>query len=425
MKMKIFEKFLNSFSTKRSYGVGVLEDNVETLRGGFSQPVVEERRQSTRVEISVPVWYRIKNGWSKWLLGRSVDHSATGIRLALPPGVTPGTEISLRMKLPDAPTPIDIKGVVVWVEPVSAQLPAPATVECGVAFKTMRNVAHKEKLVYLIANKLCKIGLELTKNLIAAPAQSLDELKECYRIIYDGYVVRRYCAQNETKMHYHYYSFLPQSRTFSLKENGKIIGTISVIVDSPCGLPMDSLFSRELDHLRGSGRVLAEVSLLAVVPSDKKKKLFSLTNLDKQARLFRLFKIMHEYARHVAGVTDLIIGVHPKHETLYKYLMFKAMGSAKSYPGARGNPALPLHLDLLSAEQNFSNCLKSFFFAESFSPESINNGLKIDSKIVQQFLCEDVKVWSGIPPASQKYLKKCYPGINPPSSNPILKFFKH
>ncbi len=423
--MKIFEKFLNSFSPKRAYGVGVLEDNVESVRGGFSQGVIEERRQSPRVEISVPVWYRIKSSWSKWLLGRSVDHSATGIRLALPPGVTPGTEINLRMKLPDAPVPIDLKGVVVWVEPASSLNSGRTTVECGVAFKTMRNVEHKEKLVYLIANKLCKIGLQLTKNLIAAPVQSLEDLKGCYRIIYDGYVDRRYCAPNESKMHYHYYSFLPKSRTFSLKENGNLIGTISVVVDSPCGLPMDSLFLRELDHLRGNGRILAEVSLLAVVADDKKKKLFSLTNFDKQARLFRLFKIMYEYARNVTGVTDLIIGVHPKHETLYKYLMFKAMGSAKSYPGARGNPALPLHLDLIAAEQNYSSCLKTFFFSDPLSIEAVNGGLKIDSKIVQQFLCEDPKVWSGIPAASQKYLKQCYPGINPPSSNPILKFFKH
>ncbi len=423
--MKILKNILNHFSPTRSYGVGVLEDNVESIRGGFSQTLIVERRQSPRVEISVPVWYRIKNGWSKWLLGKSVDHSATGIRLALPPGVRPGTELSLRMKLPDAPVPIDIKGIVVWVEPLAAGMPTPTTVECGVAFKTMRNVKHKEKLVYLIANKLCKIGLQLTKNLIAAPAQSLEDLKECYRIVYTGYVGRKYCVPNESKMHYHFYSFLPESRTFTLKEKDKLIGTISIVVDSPCGLPMDSLFSRELDHLRTDGRKLAEVSLLSVVPEDKKKKLFSLTNLDKQIRLFRLFKIMYEYARNVAGVTDLIIGVHPKHETLYKYLMFKAMGSAKSYPGARGNPALPLHLDMKAAEENCSNCLKMFFLSEPTDMEIFNSGLKINADIVEQFLCQDPQRWSNIPVASQKYLKQCYPGLKTPSLNPIFKFFKH
>ncbi len=421
--MKILKKFLSYFSFSRSSGMGVLEDNIENLRGGFSQAVLDGQRQSARVEISVPVWYRLTNSWSKWLLGRSVDHSGTGIRLALPPGVTPGTEINLRMKLPDAPRPIDIKGVVVWVEPIVGDMAERTTVECGVAFKSMRNVQNKEKLVYLIANKLCQIGLQLTRGIIAAPAQSLEELKECYRIVYNGYVARKYCAVNESQMHYHYYSLLPQSRTFALREKDQLVGTISVVVDSPCGLPMDSLFKNELNHLRGRGRKLAEVSLLAVVPDQKKKKLFSLTNLDKQVRLFRLFKIMYEYARSV-GVTDLIIGVHPKHETLYKYLMFKAMGSAKSYSGARGNPALPLHMDMIAAEENCSKCLKNFFFSEPTPVDVMHGGLKMNADIVRQFLYEEQQLWQNIPSAGQKYFKQCYPGVEPRFNHPLFNIFK-
>ncbi len=420
--MKILENIIHLFSFSRSYGIGVLEDDVESLRGGYSETLLQERRSAPRVAVRVPVWYRIKSGWTKWLLGKSVDYSTTGIRLALPSGVKPGTEISLKIKLPDTDQPMDMKGVVIWVN-TDTVMTGQNTVECGIAFKDIRNVLHKEKLVYLIANKLCKIGLKFTKNLISSPAKSIDDLKECYSIVYRGYVARKYCLPNDTKMYYHYYSFLPQSRAFTLKENDKLIGTISVVVDSPCGLPMDTLFSRELDHLRSNGRKLAEVSLLAMAPGEKKRKLFSLTNFDKQVRLFRLFKIMYEYARQ-AGVTDLIIGVHPKHETLYKYLSFKAMGSAKSYPGARGNPALPLHLDLVDAEQNYSSCLKAFFLAEPATAEVLTSGLNMTTEIVHKFLCEDQDIWSTIPAKSQKYLKQCYPGIGPGFTDSIFNFFK-
>lgn len=421
--MKILANILHQFSQKRSYGIGVLEDDVASVRGGFSEPLLlEERRASERVAISVPVWYRIKSGWSKWLLGKSVDYSETGIRLALPTGIKPGTEMSLKIKLPNAQQPMDMRGIVIWVAPAEERY-GRDTVECGVAFKNIRNVQNKEKLIYLIANKLCKIGLQFTKHIIAEPVQTIEDLKACYSIVYRGYVARRYCLPNETAMHYHYHAFLPQSRAFTLKEKGKMLGTISIIVDSPCGLPMDTLFSRELDHLRGNGRKLAEVSLLAMAPGDKTKKIFSLTNFDKQVRLFRLFKIMYEYSRNVAGVTDLIIGVHPKHETLYKYLMFKAMGSVKSYPGARGNPALPLHLDLVAAEQECSSCLKSFFLADMAPKETLEGGLKMNAEIAHQFLCEDQKLWDNIPTASQNYLKKCYPGVAPHPFTPILNFF--
>ncbi len=359
--MKIIKNFISYISPQKSYGFGVLESNVESSRGGFSQAAFEEKRQSTRVEISIPVWYQVKKSWSKWLLGKTVDHSGTGIRLALPPGVTPGTEIKMRMKLPNTPQSIDVKGVVVWVEPKSDRNVKRNTVECGVAFSNLRNVAHQERLVFLIADKVNDIGMHLTKDVVAGPVQSVDELKDCYRIVYDGYLARGYCLPNENKMHYHHYAFLSDSRTFCLKEKDKIIGTVSVLADSPCGLPMDTLFQREIDHLRGKGRKVVEVSLLSMPIIGKNKKLFSLTNLDKQMRLFRLFKIVINYAVHAIGATDLVIGVHPKHETLYKYLMFKAMGSSKSYPGACENPALPLHLDFLAVEQDCSCYLKSFF----------------------------------------------------------------
>lgn len=420
--MNILENFIHLFNQNRSYGIGVLEENVTADRIDIKSEDVVDRRGSSRVDISVPVWYHIKSDWTKWLLGKSVDHSDTGIRLALPSKVKPGTEISIRLKLPDSPTPVNLKGVVVWTAPGDT---GREMVECGVAFKDIRKTKQKEKLVYLIANKLCKIGLSFTRHIVSQPVQTVDELKECFRTVYEGYVARRYCAPNAREMHYHHYSFLPESRTFILKEKNRAIGTISVVVDSPCGLPMESLFPREVEHLRQKGRKLAEVSLLAMAGEQNKKKMFSLTNFDKQVRLFRLFKIMYEYAHHVAGVTDLIIGVHPKHETLYKYLSFKAMSSPRSYPGARGNPALPLHLDLVWAKDNYSSCLKAFFLEETPQLDHLQGGLKITPDLVQKFLCEDSTLWSHIPVESQKFIRKCYPGIIPKGQNPLFNIFRN
>jgi len=133
--MKMIENLISFFSRPKSYGIGVLDDHVEKPRGGFSQAILEERRQAARSQVSIPVWYRVSSGLAQWLLGKSVDHSEAGIRLALPPGVTPGTEIDLRMKLPDSTAPVNVRGVVVWVEPVSEGKHKRSTVECGVAFK--------------------------------------------------------------------------------------------------------------------------------------------------------------------------------------------------------------------------------------------------------------------------------------------------
>lgn len=367
-----------------------------------------EMRHATRLSLSIPVAYRVKGALAKWYFTTSQDYSSSGIRLVLLSAVRPGTDIEMNIKLPEVGHPINMKGVVVWVAQTSHRHAQHRVIECGVVFDTIQKDTHRQKLVYLIANKLCHLGLKSTQHLTAAPVQTLLDLKACYRTVYQGYLARGYCSPNPSQMYYHYFSFLPESRAFVLKDKDKLLGTISIIVDSPCGLPMDNLFPREIQRLRGEGRKLAEVSLLSMVHHNRKKKMFSLTNFEKQLQLFRLFKIVYEYARHIAGVTDLVIGVHPKHETLYKYLMFNTLGSPKSYPEARGNPALPMHLDIVKGERECSNSLKDFFISERPSLQIISSGLVMRKEIVRRFLCEDQMLWSTMPLEAREYFQQCY-----------------
>lgn len=375
---------------------------------GISQ-ADNEMRKSTRLTTCLDVSYRVKNSGKDWIETISRDYSSQGIRVVLIKPLQHGTAVELNISLPEVDHPIHMHGFVTWVTQTSHRHAKQEVLECGIAFDDVQQNTNKEKLVYLIANKLSQLGLRVTRHLTAAPVQSVDDLKACFGIVYKGYVARGYCLPNESEMYYHYYSFLPESRTFALKDNKKLLGTISLIVDSPCGLPMDNLFGREIDHLRANGRKLAEVSLLALAHNDKKKKIFSLANFDKQIQLFRLFKIMYEYAHNVAGVTDLVIGVHPKHETLYKYLMFRTMGSPKKYSEAGGNLALPLHLDLISAKQNYNHCLKDFFTAEATSLDKLRGGIVPNGELTRQFLCEEQALWPLMPLNVRGHFKQVYP----------------
>ncbi len=389
-------------------------ESAQVLEGHYANQAVlgfprfSEMRQATRLSVGAPVSYRIKGVMSPWQSTISRDYSSSGIRFVLLSPVKPGTEIEMKISLPEVNHLIHMQGVVVWVAQTSHRYAQKRVIECGVVFNRVQENTHKEKLIYLIANKLCHLGIKATKHLTAAPVQTLEDLKACYRIVYEGYTARGYCAANSSRMYYHYYSFLPESRTFVLKDKEQILGTISLIVDSPCGLPMDNLFSREINWLRGGSRKLAEVSLLAMVHLEKKKNLFSLTNFEKQMKLFRLFKIMYEYAHYVAGVTDFVIGVHPKHETLYKYLLFRNLGSPKSYPEARGNPALPLHLDLHAANENYTSCLRDFFMDRSIPGEILRSGFVPNGQVVRKFLCEDQLVWPKMPEKAKVYFKQIY-----------------
>lgn len=408
--MKIIGDFTQSFWKRSTAVPSHLEPSVENHGYEFSSLKEEEKRLATRVSVDAEVWYRTGGGFSSWQLTKSKDYSSTGVRLVLLFPVAPGTAIDMKIKLAEMEQPLQMQGTIVWVAQTTHRHAHNRIIECGVAFKNVQQRSQKDKLVYLLADKFCHLGIQATRHLSALPAQNIGELKACYEIVYKGYLSRGYCLPSESKMFYHYFSFLPKSRTFTLKENGKIIGTISVVVDSPCGLPMDKLFSKEMNSLRRQGRKLAEVTLLAL-DSGKKKSLFSLANLEKQARLFRLFKIMYEYAHNEAGVTDLIIGVHPKHASLYKYLQFRPLASIKQYSGACGNLALPLHLQIAGLAEKYSTAMRSFFTSDATSIDTLRGGLVLDAKTVAHFLTENQLMWPQIPERSQEYFFECYPEL--------------
>lgn len=411
--MKFISDFTHLFMGSRPIETAhVLEPVADRLNSGTVTPQKEDMRRATRLALSVPVRYRVKDSGLSWQLTTSQDYSSLGIRLILLSPLRPGTEIEMKISLPEIDHPVHLFGEIVWMAQTSHRHANHRVLECGVSFNLHKQEdSHKDKLIYIIANKFCRLGLNATRQMKTNPVATEDELRECFRIIYRGYHRRGYCLTHPTQMYYHHYIFVPGSRTFALKDKNKTVGTISLIADSSCGLPLEKLFSRELGRLRSDGRKLAEVSMLALEDNKSRPGIFSLANFEKQIQLFRLFKIMYEYARNVTGVTDLVIGVHPKHETLYRYLKFIPLGAPKRYQEARGNPALPMHLDIVNAEVNYPAALKEFFLRDKTSVEQLKSGLKIDGQIVRNFLCHEQQLWPGLSPQAQVYFRTIFEDI--------------
>ncbi len=131
-----------------------------------------------------------------------------------------------------------------------------------------------------------------------------------------------------------------QSDTLTLlaeDSNHQEAGTISLVFDSPNGLPCDELYRNELIPLRSQGRRLVEVTRLAISKQHTHSKVL----------LVQLFNFVSVFARHKGGGTDFVIEVHPRHVAYYqKLLMFHPLGSEKPCPRANGAPAVLLRLDL-------------------------------------------------------------------------------
>ena len=176
-----------------------------------------------------------------------------------------------------------------------------------------------------------------------------DDLFSALKLVQDIYIQEGYVDEKQTTcacriLKNHYYE---DTAVFVGKKDRDIIFTVSLFPDSPCGLPMDAIYGKELDRLRSRGRKIGEVGCLATHPDHRN---------GSQNILMHGNKIMFKHAMEKLGLDDLVIVVHPKHALVYKeVLLFEELnpGTVKSYPKVNNNPAVALRLDLTDIEERF------------------------------------------------------------------------
>lgn len=157
------------------------------------------------------------------------------------------------------------------------------------------------------------------------------------KLVHDIYVRRGLAHAHDSGVRATPWHFLPTTFVMVAKHAGEVVGTQTLQVDSPFGLPMDEAFASVLQPIRARGRVLAEVGALAIAPTFRGTGAFHLLN-----------RAMFSVAERV-GVTDLVAAVSPTAEDVYRaVLCFDRIGSVTRYPGLaqpRGGTALRLPLD--------------------------------------------------------------------------------
>lgn len=127
----------------------------------------------------------------------------------------------------------------------------------------------------------------------------------------------------------------PNKLTLTASEDHKVIGTVSLSIDSPAGLLADEIFSEEVDLIRKKGGKVCEFTNLAFDH-----------NIHLKHVLASIFHVAVIYVRHIHKCSDLFIEVNPRHQRYYeKMLGFKQQGTLKT--NLRVNaPAILLWLDL-------------------------------------------------------------------------------
>jgi hypothetical protein len=132
----------------------------------------------------------------------------------------------------------------------------------------------------------------------------------------------------------------PSKITLVAYQEDKVVGTLTLGLDSPGGMVVDQLYKREVDQLRAAGRNPCDITRLAVDQDIKSKSV-----------LAALFHLSFIYGRNIHHATDFLIEVNPRHMLFYQRMLgFQPFGEERICPRVNA-PAVLLRLDLTHADE--------------------------------------------------------------------------
>jgi hypothetical protein len=241
---------------------------------------------------------------------------------------------------------------------------------------------------------------------VVRAANRLELRQRAYEYIYDIYSKKGYAKTDQNGLWLTIYDALPDTTTF-IAENGggKIEGALTVVFDSPIGLPADDLYKKEVDVLRNSGRKISEIISLGI----------NRTARDSAKILAGLYYCAYLLAWRIRMSTDFVITINPRHEKFYvRKLLFRKIGCERNFSKVNGALAVLLNLRLgipeaLSEEQKEPTIYK-LRFAET---EEIRKAKKINEMLIPisdeefyTFFIDKTDVFENATPDQKEYLNK-------------------
>ncbi len=219
---------------------------------------------------------------------------------------------------------------------------------------------------------------------LAVPRQDAESsFERALRLVHDVYVKKQYIAPRPSGLHLNLFLLLPRSRTFMIHVGHRVIGTLSVVLDSPFGLPVDALYPEALEQLRQSLPVPSEeVAMLSQLfwdstdfaPLEKFVNLestrigeltafaldeaFQSHTVSSASISLELMRTSYKYSV-MAGVCGYVVEVNRSHAQFYeRFWGFKTIATGRVFP-ADQEPAVAMNCSPLELTKNFAEAEKS------------------------------------------------------------------
>jgi len=240
-------------------------------------------------------------------------------------------------------------------------------------------------------------------------ANQLELRQKAYEMIYKLYSSMGYTQKTDDGLKLSIYDALPETTTFVAEDDqGFIEGTLTVVFDSPLGLPAEELYKKEIDQLRNAGGQIREFVSFGINNKGK-------NSLKYLAGLFYC-AFLHAWQRDHSTV--LVITVNPRHENFYcRKLFFEKIGPERNYSKVNGAPAVFLCLSLMEISR-LRHKMRIFPFSmlNYSNQEELDFANKIQNLICHMsdeefftFFIEETDMWAKASTQQKEFIKKVYP----------------
>jgi len=274
----------------------------------------------------------------------------------------------------------------------------------------------------IIKKKIPEIG-ELEYKIVS----TREEFEGAVELVYKEYLMRGFILpkyyKSDLRITLHHAH--PDTATFVVLKNKRVLATATVIPDSPLGLPMDMGYKNETDKLRRAGRRICEAGYLAIESELFGRGLFSMFNFKKIDFMFSLFKLEFYYALSFQRFDDICIVTNPKY-MIFKFLPFEIIGKVKYYGYDRASvkkkAAVAKKLDLHETEERMKVRigLYKLFFNSAVPKDIFRNKYKFSREDLHYFFVEKSDVFRELNKKEKEFICSCY-GLTDEEFNQLLK----
>ena len=302
-------------------------------------PIDNELRRSPRAYVSISVSLEIGGTIIRGAECRNISRG--GMFISTPHLLPAGTSgiVTLTQRCGDNRYSFSAEFMVVRVEPNS-----PRGAGVGVYFKRIskedqRNLIQivEFHLSITIKEKL-RILPERVQDLQFKIAATAHELEQAFRLVHDSYVREGYMDPHPSGLRLSIFNALPHSTVFIGCRGNEVLLATTLFPDSFLGLPMDTLYKKELQQVRDEGRFIAEVGAFAVAPDFRD---------NNPTVLLYLQKMLYHYTVSYLKIDDFVVTINPKHRLFYQHLiMFSQIGEERQYENVKDSPAIAMRSDL-------------------------------------------------------------------------------